>query len=200
MARGPHGGEHEGGGSGIRLAELVASLSLAGDMGLGQPWEHSLRTCLVAVRLGEASGLSGSELRDFCYVALLRVAGCTADAHLAAAIFGDEIAFAERCSTLDGRPFEVMTFMVRAAGSGRSPTQRARMIARFLATGMSRLKGSVRAGCEVAQIIAERLGLGEQVGVALGQVFERWDGRGWPSAIKGEDLSVLARIVQVAQD
>ena len=35
--------------------------SLAGDLGLGQPWEHSLRTCLVALRVGEAIALvSGS--------------------------------------------------------------------------------------------------------------------------------------------
>ncbi|MGQ0671017.1 MAG: HD domain-containing phosphohydrolase, partial [Actinomycetota bacterium] len=197
---GPHSSAHQERRPGIRLAEIAAALSLAGDMGLGQPWEHSLRTCLVALRLGEANGLSESDLRDLYYVALLRVAGCTADAHVVAAMVGDEIAFAERCSTLDGRPFEVMSFMVRAVGAGRPPTRRARMVARFLATGMESLKGSVRAGCEVAQVIAGRLGLGVQVHAAIGQVFERWDGRGWPSAIKGEELSVLARIVQVAQD
>ena len=184
----------------VRLSELVASLALAGDLGLGQPWEHALRTCLVALRLGAANGLSEPDLRDLYYVALLRVAGCTADAHVAAALFGDEMAFAERCSTLDGRPFEVMSLMARTVGTGHPPTKRALMVARFLSSGMKELKGSVRAGCEVAQVIAERLGFGAQVHLALGQVFERWDGHGWPNAIKGEDQSVLARIVQVAQD
>jgi hypothetical protein len=30
-----------------RLAELVAALSLAPDLGLGQPMEHVMRSCLV---------------------------------------------------------------------------------------------------------------------------------------------------------
>ena len=200
MGSGPNLREQRENSSRVRLAELVASLSLAGDIGLGQPWEHALRTCLVALRLGEANGLPDPDLRDLYYVTLLRVAGCTADAHVAAALFGDEIAFAERCNTLDGRAFEVISFMARAVGKGHPPTQRARMVARFFATGMKELKGSVRAGCEVAQVIAGRLGFGGPIQVALGQVIERWDGRGWPNGTKGEDLSVLARIVQVAQD
>ena len=46
-----------GAASGVRLAELAASFSLASDIALGQPMEHALRTCLLAVSLGEASGL-----------------------------------------------------------------------------------------------------------------------------------------------
>lgn len=42
----------------VRLAELVASLSLVVDLGLGQPVEHVLRQTLVAMRLGESLGLS----------------------------------------------------------------------------------------------------------------------------------------------
>lgn len=190
-----------GGGTEPRLAELVAALSLAGDLGLGQPWEQGLRTCLLSLRLGEASGLGEEERRDLYYVALLRGAGCTADGHVAAAIFGDEIAFAERCSTLDlGRPYEVLSFMVRAVGEGLPATRRARMVANFLATGIGKMKGSVRAGCEVAQVVAGRLGLGAEVDRALGQVFERWDGKGWPRGTKGGDLSHLALIVALAQD
>jgi hypothetical protein len=35
-----------------RLAELVAALSLGVDLGFGQPMEHVLRQCLIALRLG----------------------------------------------------------------------------------------------------------------------------------------------------
>ena len=45
------------GGTGVRRAELLASLSLALDVGLGQPMEHILRSCRIAVRLAEALGL-----------------------------------------------------------------------------------------------------------------------------------------------
>ncbi len=36
----------------VRLAELVAALSLGIDLGFGQPMEHVLRQCLIALRLG----------------------------------------------------------------------------------------------------------------------------------------------------
>ena len=37
----------------VRLAELVAALSLGIDLGFGQPMEHVLRQCLIALRLAE---------------------------------------------------------------------------------------------------------------------------------------------------
>jgi len=40
----------------IRLAELVALLSLGTDLGLGQPMEHMIRACLIALRLAERLG------------------------------------------------------------------------------------------------------------------------------------------------
>jgi hypothetical protein len=45
----------------IRRAELVALLSLGTDLGLGQPMEHMIRACLIALRLGERLGLSEAE-------------------------------------------------------------------------------------------------------------------------------------------
>ena len=41
----------------LRLAELVAALSLGIDLGFGQPMEHVLRQCLIALRLAERIGL-----------------------------------------------------------------------------------------------------------------------------------------------
>ena len=41
----------------VRLAELVAALSLGIDLGFGQPMEHVLRQCLIALRLAERVGL-----------------------------------------------------------------------------------------------------------------------------------------------
>jgi hypothetical protein len=38
---------------GLRLAELLAALSLATDLGMGQPLEQALRTCLIALELGQ---------------------------------------------------------------------------------------------------------------------------------------------------
>jgi hypothetical protein len=41
----------------VRLADLLGSLALAIDLGLGVPSETMQRTALVAVRLARAAGL-----------------------------------------------------------------------------------------------------------------------------------------------
>src|SRR6266851_5169728 len=56
---------------GLRLAELLAALSLATDLGMGQPLEEALRTCLIALSLGDRLGLQPDDLSDVYYVALL---------------------------------------------------------------------------------------------------------------------------------
>jgi HD-GYP domain-containing protein (c-di-GMP phosphodiesterase class II) len=76
--------------SSVRLAEVIATLSLATDLGMGQPPQYALRSCLLAIRLGDALGLDEDDLNDVYYLALLRFAGCTADAPLAAAAFGGD--------------------------------------------------------------------------------------------------------------
>ena len=53
---------------------------------------------------------------------------------------------------------------------------------------------------EVAQRIAERLGLSEEIRAGLGQLYERWDGRGLPRGLKGEAVTLPVRLVTLAQD
>ena len=76
----------------VRLAELVAALSLGVDLGFGQPMEHVLRQCLIALRLAERVGLDEQERAVVYYTALLVNVGCHTDAHEQAKWFGDDIA------------------------------------------------------------------------------------------------------------
>ena len=55
----------------VRLAELVAALSLGIDLGFGQPMEHVLRQCLIALRLAEGIGLDEEQRAVVYYTALL---------------------------------------------------------------------------------------------------------------------------------
>src|SRR5213083_845555 len=76
----------------VRLAELVAALSLGIDLGFGQPMEHVLRQCLIALRLAEGIGLDEEQRAVVYYTALLVNVGCHSDAHEQAKWFGDDIA------------------------------------------------------------------------------------------------------------
>ncbi len=76
--------------SGVRLAEVLASLSIATDLGIGQPMEFALSACILAVRLAKKCGYSEEALREVYYQALLRYIGCNAETDWLASIAGDE--------------------------------------------------------------------------------------------------------------
>jgi len=184
----------------LRLAELVAALSLAIDLGLGQPMEKFLRTCLIGVQLGKLLGVSDEDLSAVYYLGLIQHLGCTAYASEAAAIFGDEIAANTWLLTTDhGNPAEMIGAVLQHIGQGEAAVQRIRQIMHALLT-MPRAQEEIFAGrCEVAQGLAERLDLGALVRDGLGQIYERWDGKGLPRHRKGEAILLPVRIVQVAQ-
>src|SRR5205814_5403984 len=76
----------------VRLAELVGALSLGIDLGFGQPMEHVLRQCWIALRLAEHLGLDEDQRSVVYYTALLTNVACHTDAHEQAKWFGDDIA------------------------------------------------------------------------------------------------------------
>jgi hypothetical protein len=65
----------------VRLAELVAALSIGIDLGFGQPMEHVLRQYLIALRLAEGLGLGEEDRPVVYYTALLTNVCCHSDAH-----------------------------------------------------------------------------------------------------------------------
>lgn len=174
-----------------RRAELLASLSLAADLGMGQPLEHGLRSCLLATRLGEAAGLGARELNDVFHVSLLRWIGCTANSHEVAASLGDDLGARTEMALLDvTQPEAVAAFIRRhsASPAGALPLRSADWPT--LAT----------AHCETADQLAGWLDLGATVRRALGQVFERWDGGGLPHGLAGEHIEIAARLTRLAGD
>lgn len=190
--------------SDLRLAEVIAALSLATDLGMGQPLEYALCVCVLSVRLGEALGLSESELGEVYYLALLRHIGCNADTYRMADLYGDELALRTDMAAVDsGQTSQVLDLVIRSiklANEGRSASHLARLIAQGLSATPQLMQEGFTGFCEVAQRLALRLGFSEAIKLALGQVFERWDGRGIPGKVKGENITLSMRIVALAQD
>src|SRR5207237_1180119 len=130
--------------SGVRLAELMATLSMATDLGMGQPVETALCSCVVAMRLGEALGLEAGTLRTAYYYALLRYIGCNAHTYAMAALFGDELALRRDFAAVDpGQIPEVLELAaryLRQAITGESPDRMAAVVA----SALSELPGFMR--------------------------------------------------------
>jgi HD-GYP domain-containing protein (c-di-GMP phosphodiesterase class II) len=175
----------------VRLAELLSSFSLVVDLGLGQPMEQVLRQTLVALRVGDVVGLPGAERAALYYIALLAWVGCGSDSHELATRFGDDLEWRAASYEVDPVGPEAIPFLSGRAAAVHPPLATATM-------GPAARSGAVLEHCVVTRQFAERIGLGESVSGPLVQLFERWDGRGHPDRLRGDDISLLARIVQLA--
>jgi HD-GYP domain-containing protein (c-di-GMP phosphodiesterase class II) len=186
---------------GLRLIELMAALSLATDLGTGQPMEHALRTSVLALRAAEAMGLPSSERPVILYTTLLRFLGCTSDASVTAALVGgDEIAFNAAMAPMvmaDDR--QAVPYLVRHLGEDLSFPRRLGRVAAALSDpgGKSR---SLSGHCEVGARLATRIGLPLEVTAALAHAYERWDGKGVPQGLAGDDVPLAIRVAVVARD
>ena len=181
------------------MAELVASLSLGIDLGFGQPMEHVLRQCLIALRLSELLGLDEAERAGVYYVALLVNVGCHSDAHEQARWFGDDIAL--KATKYEHEPFSLrdIAAMVRLVGSGSSPLHRVRTGLEFAVSGRREVSDMLARHAGLASELGALLGLPDSTLDALAASYERWDGRGWPGRRAGAAIPVASRVVQLAE-
>ena len=183
----------------IRLAELVAALSLGIDLGFGQPMEHVLRQCLIALRLAEGIGLDEQQRAVVYYTALLVNVGCHSDAHEQAKWFGDDIALKSAKYDHEPRSLRMTAAGMRSLGSGHAPLHRFRLGLEFAISGHREVDGMIAHHAAIARTLGEQLELPDPVLEALGAAYERWDGRGWPGELEGDDVPVASRLAQMAE-
>lgn len=183
----------------IRVAELLLGLSAVADLGIGQPVGSAARTCAVAVTLARATGCDERTVSDVYFAALLQHIGCTAYSHEATLLFADEQSIKSASLVTDfERPREILFGYLPTIAREAPAGEKLRTVRGALLHGRSLTDGYSRANCEVASMVARRLGLPDGVQTGLLQVFERWDGKGRPGRLYGEDASAVARIVNVA--
>jgi hypothetical protein len=179
----------------------VATFALGQDNAFGQPLESQLRSCLLATALCEEAGFDG-ELRDTVYwVALLRYLGCTGHAHEIATVFGDDIAVLAETLVFDAAdPADVMRAMVKFATAGRAPEEHEQIVASLRAGAHDWAVHNFATGCEVADMLVQRLGLEPGVREALAFTYERWNGNGFPTGARGDEIPLAMRVVHLTQD
>lgn len=186
-------------GDAIRLAEVLGALSLTTDLGAGVPFEKGLRSCVAASQLAEALDLGRADRHAVYFAALLRSLGCTAHASTFAEMFDDDVAIQRELKTLDFddpamAPAQTARF---ATWAGSSHAQD--LTARFATEVPSQGAALGRGACEVSAALGARLELPAGAISALDEVYERYDGQGFPAGRAGDDLTVAARVVHVAE-
>jgi hypothetical protein len=183
----------------IRLAELLAAISLATDLGRGFPQEKALRTCLVAERVAEALHLDERARSDTYHAALIHPVGCTAFTYEEARLFGtSELVGVPAFARADAaRPGEAIR-AIRESVKGQPAGRRLRATVRNLTAGNKFWAYAVRADCEAGARFTRRIGLGDSVARIVVQLQERWDGKGLPAGLGGEEIEIGARVIALA--
>ena len=188
----------------IRRAELVAALSHATDLAIGQPIEYARKSCVLSMRLAAVLELDQEIRVETYHHALLRYIGCNAETDAMAALFGDEIAFRRRLAPLDtADPTQLGPVLLRGivqAHSGRPLPAMVWGILKGIAVSKSETIAGFRAHCETAERFGRRLGFSEAIIHNLGQFNERWDGKGMPNGTRGTAIAPAVRVVALAQD
>lgn len=188
----------------MRRADFLMVLAYASDLATGHSRNFALRSCILGMRLAKLAKFDEQGRRNVFHQALLRYVGCNADSYLMAAALGDEIVLRKELAGLDmgdkakvGQVF-VNAFKRMFADLAEDEQQRA--IQESLSGALKVTLPILTAHCEIAQRIGERLGLTEEIRRNLGQIYERWDGRGMPRGPSGDAVLPAVRLITLAQD
>lgn len=182
------------------LAELVSTLSIASDLGMGRPVERVLRQTVIAMRLADAAGVDPAVRAATYYTSLLTWVGCATDTSDLAVLFGEEADLFADTHDGDLTPMAMGVFVARHLGRGGSSLRRVGMVGRFLATAGRSVQRVMEDHCQAASDFAGQLGLGDEVRTPLVQAFERWDGKGVPGRAGAEEVAPAIRLVHLADN
>ena len=168
------------------ITDAMHALAYVGDLSMGQPTDHSLRTAWLAGRIADAVGCSEVDIAAARQVALLRWSGCTANAPEFSALIGDDVG--GRADMLSQKP------------AGPSPAPMA-------ALKPHDLQLLTQIHCEVSGDIAGMLRVPAAVEHALRNIFAPYDGnagldsaphRGVPDSVHtvalASDIEILGRV------
>jgi HD-GYP domain-containing protein (c-di-GMP phosphodiesterase class II) len=185
----------------VRLSEVLAGLSYALDLTEGQRPGHAVRTCLIGMRIADVVGLTHDQRSSLFYALLMKDLGCSSNAARFAALFDADDHHLKADVKLINWPLALESFryVTRNAAPGQFFLRRVWRILAVLFRGPSGARDVVRTRCERGAEIARMLGCADETAQAIRCIDEHWDGRGQPYRLAGEQISLLGRIVGLAQ-
>jgi HD-GYP domain-containing protein (c-di-GMP phosphodiesterase class II) len=165
--------------SGVHAYDAVKALAFIGDLSMGQPTDHSVRTAWLAFQLAGALEFDASGCDTVREASLLRWSGCTANAAGFAETFGDDVASRE--AMLAHRP-NWAELLARQGGAAAAITP------------------LVQIHCEVSGEVARMLSLSAQTQATLRHIFEAWDGHGFPAQLRAQEIPPAVFVIALASD
>lgn len=158
-------------------AELASAFTQAFDLAEGRRLGHAARLSYIALSLAKALELPAKQQRAAFYAALFHDAGV-----------------APSSAEVD-RQMNLNEEKIFSVGPEKSPKQIAAEIAPTNAAGVVEL---VRAHAERGALVTRDLGFDSIVQEAILSHHERWDGHGYPQALKEKAIPIVGRLLATA--
>ena len=186
--------------TGLRLAELIGSLSHALDMTEGQPRGHCIRCCWIGARLGERLGLDARQRHDLYYTLLLKDLGCSSNAARICELYlTDDLHFKRDFKLVDGSLSEVVNFVLGHTGLQADLLGRFRSLFHIFRNGDQIANELILTRCHRGADIARQLRFSDEVAQGILSLDEHWSGKGRPQQLAGEAIPLFSRIALLCQ-
>ncbi len=189
-------------GGPVRASEVISALSYALDLTEGQPVGHALQTCMIGMRLAQAIGMPVAQRAGLYYALLLKDAGCSSNASkLFHILQTDEIKAKGDLKDKDWtrKGWDSLRYAIDHVATGKPLIERVRTLLRVAATQQADSRRLVSIRCERGASIARRIGFSMTVAEGIAGLDEHWNGGGYPMGAAGEEISLLSRIMNLAQ-
>lgn len=188
-------------GGEVSLSEVISALTFALDLTDGAVPGHSLRSCLIGMRLAAVVGVPESDLCNLYYALLLKDIGCSDNLLRFSQIMGDGGHTPWAASAWAGDLFSDPALLEKVWREVLPDVPLPGRIGRLL--GSAAAADAPRDTWETQSLrvteMIENLGMSATTVQAIHLTDERWDGSGLPSGLRGSSIPLLARICSVAQ-
>lgn len=161
---------------------------------------HSVRACVIGMRLANQLGLGVQDQSDLYYALLLKDAGCSSNAARLCQLFGtDDRILKHDHKLIDWtRKGPAASYALKHVG-GNSVIDRLGRVAAIAATAEKVGRDLIATRCERGADIVQMIGLSDSTAVGIRNLDEHWDGRGHPMGLRQEAIPLFGRILCLAQ-
>src|ERR1700733_710698 len=186
----------------LRVSQIISALSYALDLTEGRPMGHSVRSCIIGMRMAAEIGLSAAEQSDLYYALLLKDAGCSSNSSkLFHILSADELRAKKDVKLTDWTRvgWESLHYALTHVAPQAPFLERVKILVRVAAKQQVESRSLVQIRCERGASIARKIGFSEPVAQAIHSLDEHWNGGGYPDGRRGEEIPLYSRIMNLSQ-
>jgi HD-GYP domain-containing protein (c-di-GMP phosphodiesterase class II) len=187
------------------LQDILVALSFALDLTEGAVPGHAIRSCLLAVRIALCANLDLDVISDLYYACLLKDVGCSSNSARMCQIVGGDDRIVKAAAKLEdwtrpqGYQLSTVKLLWKQVLPGSSVLKKGARLLKMGVTQHANNRELIDLRCDRGAQIVRKLGLGNEVAIAVRHLDEHWDGAGYPHGLKGEQIPVISRLMCIAQ-